>query len=304
MKKKGNSQNKQPVAGEVRIEYLHPHEIEKRMAECPVLFQPLGTVEWHGKQNWVGVDALKAHALCVRAAQKGGGLVAPTVYGGVGGLDQPHTFVIEPENSLAGVLVRPWIEKLCREAVRQGFRAIILLTGHYGAGQQMIVREVAVRMSTVLNVPVLGEPEYFLALDEGYTGNHGAWGETSLMMHLYPGSVDFSRLGNAPHQGVFGRDPKIHASAKDGKRLADTIVKRLAHLAKRMPKWDRKTLDRYISAQKALVDRQIRLAGLPGNNAWTAWRHVADGKTMINYGRWLVNEQFEKISNGRNTVVS
>ncbi|MCL5270146.1 MAG: creatininase family protein [bacterium] len=280
---------------EVRIEYLHPKEIEERMGACPTLFQPLGTVEWHGKHNWVGVDALKAHALCVQAAQRGGGLVAPPVYGGVGGLDQPHTFVMEPENSLGGVYVRPWVEKLCSEAVRQGFKAVIILTGHYGAGQQMIVRELAVRMSRLLGVPILGTPEYVLALDEGYSGDHAAWGETSLMMHLYPGSVDLSRLGEAPHQGVGGRDPKLYATAADGKRLADRIVERLARLAARMPQWDGATLDRFIAAEGALVDRQIRLAAETGK-AWEGWRKIGDGKTITPYGQALAEERFEEIA--------
>ncbi|MDX9755455.1 MAG: hypothetical protein RBU29_15940, partial [bacterium] len=50
---------------EVRLEYLKPHQIEAAMNACPVLFQPLGTIEWHGLQNVVGVDALKAHHLCL-----------------------------------------------------------------------------------------------------------------------------------------------------------------------------------------------------------------------------------------------
>src|SRR5512139_600407 len=71
---------------EVRLEHLRPREIERAMKECPVLFQPLGTIEWHGYHNIVGLDALKAHMLCVSAARRGGGLVAPPLFGGVGGL--------------------------------------------------------------------------------------------------------------------------------------------------------------------------------------------------------------------------
>lgn len=55
---------------EVRLERLRPREIERAMEICPVLFQPLGTIEWHGLHNIVGLDAVKAHHLCVRAAQR------------------------------------------------------------------------------------------------------------------------------------------------------------------------------------------------------------------------------------------
>ena len=54
-----------PGPREVRLERLRPHEIEQAMQACPVLFQPLGTIEWHGLHNLVGLDAIKAHHLCV-----------------------------------------------------------------------------------------------------------------------------------------------------------------------------------------------------------------------------------------------
>ncbi len=74
---------------EVRLERLRPREIEEAMKNCPVLFQPLGTIEWHGRHNIAGLDAVKAHHLCVRAAQRGGGLVAQALFGGVGGMEEP-----------------------------------------------------------------------------------------------------------------------------------------------------------------------------------------------------------------------
>lgn len=290
----GAADSPQPNAREVRLEHLRPREIDEAMQACPTLFQPLGTIEWHGLHNVVGVDALKAHALCVGAARRSGGLVAPPLYGGVGGLDQPHTFVMEPENDLFSVLLRPWVEKLCHEAARQGFRAVIVLTGHYGAAQQIVVRELAVRMTRVLGIPVLGTPEYWLALDEGYFGDHAAWGETSLMMHLDPPSVDLSRLGDEPHRGVGGRDPKRFATREDGRRLAETIIGRLALLARQMPAWDAATVRRFADAEAALVSRQMTLAAQT-RQLWAAWRHVAEGK-VSDYGKLLVEQRFEDIA--------
>jgi creatinine amidohydrolase len=281
-----------PTEREVRLEFLRPKELEEAQAECATMYQPLGTIEWHGVHNVVGVDSVKAHALCVRAAKKGGGVVAPTLYGGVGGMSEPHTFVMEPENDVFSKLLRPWLEQLCREMARDGFRAIIILTGHYGAAQQIVVRETAVRMSRALGIPVLGTPEYMLAMDVDYTGDHGAWGETSLMMHLYPDTVDLSRLGAPPHKGVGGRDPKTEASAEDGRVITETIVSRLAVLARRMPTWDYKTLDRFIESEASLVAKQ--LSAPRGKGAiWTAWRNIAGA--MRDYGKQLAEERFEEI---------
>jgi creatinine amidohydrolase len=287
-----NGQEQKEAQREVRLELLRPKELEEAQASCPTIFQPLGTIEWHGVHNVVGVDALKAHALCIWAAQKGGGLVAPALYGGVGGVNQPHTFIMDPENNIFSRLLRPWLEQLCREMARDGFRAIIILTGHYGAAQQIVVRETAVRMSRALAIPVLGTPEYLLALDVDYTGDHAAWGETSLMMCLYPDTVDLSRLDEPPYQGVSGRDPKTEASAEDGRLLTETIVSRLAMLAEKMPTWNDKTLERFIDSEAALVAKQLS-APKGKNNIWTAWRNI--GSAMRNYGRQLAEGRFEEI---------
>jgi creatinine amidohydrolase len=281
-----------PGGREVRLERLRPREIEKAMQACPVLYQPLGTVEWHGLHNIVGLDAVKAHHLCIHAARRGGGVVAPAVFGGVGGLDQPHTFVMEPENDVHSTLVRDWVGKLGREAVRQGFRAVIILTGHYGAAQQIVIRDVAVRLTRSLGVPVLGTPEYFLALDAGYWGDHAAWGETSLMLHLDPESVDLSRLGQPPHKGVGGRDPR-EATRADGERLAETIIVRLARLASQMPRWDASTRQRFVEAEAALVNRQLELA-VSEKAVWAGWRNIGKG-AFSDYGRLLAEQKFEEI---------
>lgn len=280
------------ISAEVRLEWLRPRQIEAAMKRCPVLFLPLGTIEWHGFQNVVGLDAVKAHALCIQAAQRVGGLVAPPLFGGVGGLNEPHTFVMEPEDDVFSNLLRPWVERLCREAVRQGFRAVIILTGHYGAAQQIVVRELAARLTRILAVPVLGTPEYWLALDAGYLGDHAAWGETSLMLHLQPASVDLGQLGEAPHKGVHGRDPKTTATAADGRRLAETIIDRLAALASQMPQWDAATRERFLHAESALVARQLLLAGRE-KSTWAAWRNLAP---MAPYGQLLVERKFEEIA--------
>ena len=62
------------IKREVRFEEMFPWEIAAAMAEAPLCYLPLGTLEWHGEHAAVGLDALKAHAVCVRAAERSGGL--------------------------------------------------------------------------------------------------------------------------------------------------------------------------------------------------------------------------------------
>ncbi len=64
----------------VRLEERFPWEIATAMAEAPLCYLPLGTLEWHGEHAAVGLDALKAHAVCIRAVDRSGGIVVPPLY--------------------------------------------------------------------------------------------------------------------------------------------------------------------------------------------------------------------------------
>ena len=275
---------------QVQWELMLPAEFRAAQASLPVCFLPLGTVEWHGEHNALGLDAIKAHALCVRSAlQLGGGVVHPPLYGGMGGLDKPATVVVEPELAWENYLLRPWLEQLLYELHRQGFRAIIMLTGHYGHNQQIVVRETAARMAERLQIPILGTPEYWLAHDAGYLGDHAGIGETSLLWYLQPDLVALNRIDDDPE---YGRDGRIRdgSSPELGKRYADLIVQRLAAVAQAMPTWDKATLERFIAAERALVAAQVK--GWRMKEPWAAWANLAEHP---NYGKWLVAGEFEQI---------
>ena len=276
----------------VQWERMLPAEFRLAFEKLPVVFLPLGTVEWHGEHDALGLDALKAHALCIGAAKKSGGIVHPPLYGGMGGLNKPATVKMEPENSWENYLLRPWLEKMCGEFHRLGFKAIIMLTGHYGHNQQIVVREVATRMTERLQVSVLGIPEYWLALDAGYLGDHAGIGETSLLWHLEPDLVAIDRIKIDPD---YGKDGVIESGSSPelGKKYADLIITRLASLAQSMPGWNAEKRDAFAQAENAILSVQLR--GWRLQQPWAAWQniHLED---VTDYSRLLVDEQFEKIS--------
>lgn len=276
----------------VQYELMLPFELEAAMERCPTAFLPIGTLEWHGRQNALGLDAVKAHALCVHAARRYAGVVLPPLFGGVGGVDQPHTVVMEPEPTMTSHLLEPWLGALCSELVRNGFRAIIILTGHYGASQQMIVRETAIRQMQRLDVPILGTPEYILALDAGYIGDHGGAFETSLMMALLPELVDLDLLeGEPPYQGIGGGDARRDSSTELGQRLCDVMIQRLGTLALNMPAWDEDQRRAFLRAEQAFLNHQLEFAGRTGD-VWAAWR---DFGYWAPYGELLAQGKFEEI---------
>ena len=62
---------------EVRYELMRPAELIRRREACPLAYLPLGPIEWHGWHNPSGLDGIKAHELCLRAARKGAGWCFP-----------------------------------------------------------------------------------------------------------------------------------------------------------------------------------------------------------------------------------
>ena len=125
---------------EVRWERMFPDQLERRFAEWPVLYQTYGLCEPHGPHNALGLDALKAHGIACLAARRHGGIVAPPDYGHI---HEIGDYAIWATGTIGEVerdwltAVPPWhhFKTVCwhlRIADRIGFKAVILLTGHYG----------------------------------------------------------------------------------------------------------------------------------------------------------------------------
>ncbi|MHB9033337.1 MAG: creatininase family protein [Anaerolineae bacterium] len=109
----------------VQMQYLQPAQLEAAARVFPVVYVPFGLIEWHGRHLPLGNDALKAHAILVKTAERFGGLVYPPVY-----------FPTAVHTS-SGELVdadRDWklemITALFEQLKRTGFRVIIAVSGH------------------------------------------------------------------------------------------------------------------------------------------------------------------------------
>ncbi len=59
---------------------LTPQEFRERIADAPIGYLPLGTLEWHGEHLPLGTDALQPEGLFPRIAEKIGGVVYPTLF--------------------------------------------------------------------------------------------------------------------------------------------------------------------------------------------------------------------------------
>jgi creatinine amidohydrolase len=228
---------------EVRLEFMHPEEVEAAKERCPAIYVPFGSIEWHGYHNVVGLDTLKAHEQLVGLATRVGGVVYPPVYFGAGGghTEWPSSFMV------SATPMQEVVTELLHGFERDGYRKAILISGHYpNRGQFLDPAADAYRAAGgTMDVLTLVENQA-----PGVGGDHAAKFETSYMLYLHPDTVDRERLhagadddiGGAderinwmgpeyeghPCYGLVGIDPRAHASAKTGRENTERLLAYLA----------------------------------------------------------------------------
>jgi creatinine amidohydrolase len=233
---------------EVRWERMFPDELEAAFARCPVVYFPQGLCEPHGPHNALGLDALKAHAICCRAARAHGGIVAPPDYWHI------HETGIYASWAHAGVgqVARSWMtavpawqhfKNVCyhvRAADALGFKVAIFLTGHYGPNWRDLKTLMDLLQPHVAS-RLYGLPDFEanvpgFAADNKSGADHAGRVETSLLWALEPDCVDVSRLpapdAPGPH---FAMGPDARQSDRRvGERMVDDEVRFLGNKAREL----------------------------------------------------------------------
>ncbi len=234
---------------DVCYERLRPEQVIARRSDFPLAYLPLGVLEWHGPQNPLGLDGLKVHELCVRAATDGGGLVFPVPWYGehreshLAEANPGTTFVVAdamqlPVDSFSTgymggkTLVEQTLfhQDLLFHIYYQirslGFEAIYVLVGHGPL-------EVYAKLTAAVferNTGVKMECSNAAGLVKGYQEDHAGRFETGVMMHLCPELVDLTTLPEGDKStliGIDGEDPR-HGSTELGKAFVGCCVKQLA----------------------------------------------------------------------------
>jgi mycofactocin system creatininase family protein len=196
-----------------------------------VVVVPIGSVEQHGPHLPLDTDTVVAEAVARKVAERLGCWCAPAIAYGSSGEHQ--TF---PGTTSIGTpaLVRTIVELV--RSLRTWASSVVLVNGHGGN---------VVAMRTAVNALVQeGHEVSWVACSVPGMDAHAGRAETSLMLHLRPGSVrlDLAEPGNpAPledllpllrrggvsavsRNGVLG-DPR-GASAGEGERLLADMVER------------------------------------------------------------------------------
>lgn len=218
-----------------QIERLRPDQIAAALAEHSLVYLPLGTVEWHCHHLPVGLDALTAHGLCLRAAAETGGLVWPALYYGTGGDHGlfPWT-VMMPNAAEIEALLTFTLRRLSQLDVAE----VVLFSGHFADTQLEMIDRIAAVWNAGGQRPQVKALSVNRAAVADFPPDHAGLFETTLLAALEPGLTDLPRLGMSPDApdrfdpasplwGIVGADPRSTPPLSGG-ALVKQIVRWMA----------------------------------------------------------------------------
>jgi len=223
------------LSPDVQMQFMRPAQLEAAGRKFPVVYVPFGLIEWHGVHLPLGNDAIKAHGILVKCAEKFGGVVYPPVYFH-DGFRQEHLV--------------PVLTDLFNRLKRTGYRVIIGVSGHNVQGQIDMINKALEPVAADGTVAGIGLWEITLSRGPESGSDHAAKWETSNMMFLYPDLVSMTELGDGPinldmkpPSGIGGMDPRQHASAEVGRRnvelAAEAIGRKAQELLASLPEGQR-----------------------------------------------------------------
>jgi len=202
----------------VRYEEMRIGELDAARQKVPLVYVPIGSVEYHGPHLPMGFDTIHAHALCLVACDQTGGVVLPPTFWGTRGHEKyPYSLLLREETVEA--LIRDVLARLTEQA----YRLIVICTGHYPRVQGALLQRVAQEhMEHHNGVRVLVLDPFSLHPSDPHP-EHAGIVETSVMRFLRPDLVDMSALAEeGALKGI--KSDCVDANVGYGKERFDTIV--------------------------------------------------------------------------------
>ncbi len=199
---------------------LRPDQLAAQLARCPVAVVPWGALEWHSDHLPVGLDGLVATGVAAALAERLGAVVLPPLYLPITPL--PHQFSL----GFSAATVALVLDELLLELQRVGYRCVVILSGHYAQGHELVLIDAATR-ALDRGLAVLALPPLAL-LGPQYLDHAGQW-ETSLLLALRPDLVDAARqatVAAAPDAvavGVLGQLPGSATAAAGQAAIAAAL---------------------------------------------------------------------------------
>lgn len=184
----------------IYVPLMHPSEMLDELHKYPVIYLPVGSIEWHNEHLPVGTDTLHASEISTRLARKTGGVVMPPFWWNTGSCHRhPVTYYMKEE------FYEECLQSVCMGVAEMPCRVLVLVNGHGGENQNNFMLTVSCRLNSIgLPYKTIAADPYHLMGDYVYQIDHADTVETSLSMELIPEHVHMEReIGKDLYSGEF-----------------------------------------------------------------------------------------------------
>jgi creatinine amidohydrolase len=227
---------------ETNIARLRPEQIISILKRKPVIYIPVGPLEWHGPHLPLGVDPINAERVALAVCEKTGGLVWPTLFWGTERERPPQVLEnlgFRPDEYIVGMdfpnnrlpsgycheeIFAILIRETLRLVGRMGAKLAVIVNGHGAVNHNQVLQRLAIEFNHTTNLRVhirIAFPE--AGIKAGSIAHAGS-DETSLMMYYDPELVDLSRLPPRDIPLRYQDFAIVDGPGFDGKGRPDKVV--------------------------------------------------------------------------------
>jgi len=194
---------------EIRIECLRPGQLNEEQGRCPLVFVPIGPLEYHGPHLPVGMDAINATQCALEACRRlGKGVVHPTLYWGtererpdwmleslgfkrsdwIIGMDFPTA--IWKSHYYQEHLFAQVVANVVEMLIAGRYKVIVLVNGHGAWNQLETLGRLAKHYSHSTDTLVVWRLAFTLDVSEKNLAGHADLFETSMMLYYQKSAYD------------------------------------------------------------------------------------------------------------------
>jgi creatinine amidohydrolase len=142
-----------------RYERMMPAELKLALRQGPVAYLPVGPLEWHGEHLAFGSDPLRAQQILEGVWKRCGGVLLPTLFVGTDnfkhfsgkkhwGMEMFAKTFLPGSLYVRESTFQNLIEDTLAMLDRQGFKLVVLFTGHEAGNQRRILAEAEKRWAS------------------------------------------------------------------------------------------------------------------------------------------------------------
>jgi creatinine amidohydrolase len=232
----------------MKLEEMTSREFAEKVSEKSVIILPIGSIEEHGPHLPLATDCFQPMRIAEMVSRKTGAFIAPFLYYGVCNTTKEYPGTI----SISFEALRLIVRDILSELVRNGFRNIVVLTGHAGQDHMAALRVAAREIVRKSKVRILVFSDYDIIYNKNLLppeDGHAGMGETSRIMAEKPRLVrkrpptaenkmpEYAILDDVrPFWPGWTGDP-TKASAALGRKLDDRVASEIVKLIGDMKTW-------------------------------------------------------------------